>query len=855
MKHIIIPTLTVVCLLFTSVVSAQNIRKANKEFELNAYNLAIKSYRAVLQSDPNNAEALYKMAESYRHLNQIDQATEWYQKAVAQPKVDPAAYFNYGLALVNKNQYDDAKVWFTKYAETNPYVGSHYAGNVDYAKSLQGVPALYRVKREYLNKSASDFGPSFFGDRVVYSSARGDMKRDNDKSSENWTGLAMNQLFITDTDNNGYLQQPSFLRGDYKNNYNEGPVSYSENGNWVVVTKNNFVNGTRQLPTSGMKLSMYIGEATGNGDWKDAKAFAFNGSGYSTGYGHINEDGTKIYFASDRPDGYGGFDIYVTTRTGANWSSPQNLGPVVNSPGNEITPFVEEDVLYFASDWHQGLGGYDLFKADQSGGTWNRIFHLGNAINSNRDDYGLIFDNERNIGYLVSNRLGGKGNEDIYQFSQLSDNIVISVRNASDNSPISGATIDFSSCGESSFTTNEKGTYSFQALPGLECEGTVSKAGYSSSEITVNSDGRKRIQNIDVVLTREADKYLGRVIDMRDNTAVPSVFVRATDQGDGAKMETTSNDNGEYRLALQAGKTYVIRYSKAGYTDTHQRITTGSGMDKSMLGTVRFSPSSTSVSNTPLITDTAEPDVESNAGASGNPSSTVESVVGSTASAEDRPLTYEGKSPSASTSAESTEIDEEFVQKGYAVQVAAMGLEQKVDPKAYKSLVNLGNLYSRPEKGYRKLRLGIFESEAEAQAARKAAAKAGFRMAFIVNETLDDTEGLEIYSMLEEENTAPPVTAIEDAPIPRPEVETPSLTKEYLVRLAAYKNPQYFKASKVSNLGVIEQRKNGDFTIMYVAGFSNLAAAKAAQKKAQSNGFKGAYLVENKDGEYVKVEL
>jgi len=136
MKHIIISILSVVFVFFTVTTEAQNIKKANKEFELHAFNLAIKSYRAVLNGKPNNVEALYKTAECFRHLNQIDQAVSWYQKAVAQANVDPAAYFNYGQVLMNKGKYDEAKEWFLKYAETNPYVGSHFAENCDYAKSL-----------------------------------------------------------------------------------------------------------------------------------------------------------------------------------------------------------------------------------------------------------------------------------------------------------------------------------------------------------------------------------------------------------------------------------------------------------------------------------------------------------------------------------------------------------------------------------------------------------------------------------------------------------------------------------------------------------------------------------------------
>ncbi len=855
MKHFIIPILTVVLALTTFTIQAQSIKKANKEFELHAYNLAIKSYRAVLNNKPNHAEALYKMAECFRHLNQIDDAITWYQKAVDLSAVDPNAYFNFGQVLMNKGRYEEAKIWFTKYAASNPYVGAHYSENCDYAISLQGVPALYRVKKEYLNKSASDFGPAFYKDQIVYSSARSDLKRTDGKDNSNWTGRAKNQLFITSTDDNGYLKQPTFLRGDYKNNYNEGPVSYSGDGKWVVFTKNNFVNGTRQIPTSGIELSLYIAEVTGQGEWRDAKAFPFNGSGYSSGYAYLNEDGSKMYFASDRPDGYGGYDIYITSKAGSSWSSPQNLGPIVNSPGNEITPFIENGTLFFSSDWHQGLGGFDIFKADYNNGAWNRIFHLGNTINSNRDDYGLIYNAKDNIGYLTSNRAGGKGNEDIYQFAQLSDNIVITVKNARDNSPVANATVDFSACGEASFSTNENGEYSFQALPGLECEGLVFKKGFTSNTFTISSDGRKKLQAIEIFLTREADKYLGRIIDGNDNSSIGEVFVRATNQEDGSKLETSSNENGEYRLALLPNKTYVIRYSKVGFTDTHQRISTGDGSNKGMLGIINFIPSTTRISSEPLIypSDKQEtsPPVKDEADLGTRPDDTKPNLDGDASVGNDNLENVE------SGSNEDAE-ESEYTQKGYAIQIAAVGIDQKVNPADYSKLNEFGNLYSRPEKGYKKLRVGIFESEEEAKEARQTIAKAGFEKAFIVNEVLENTDGLEVYFMAED--VAPETTKsetsktkVEDKPSP----ETPAAKdkNEFMVRLAAYKKPQFFKASKVSDLGVIEQRKSGDFTIMYIAGFSTVDAAEKARKKAASSGFSGAYVVENKDGDLVKVEM
>lgn len=820
MKHILSVAFLSIMLISVNSLNAQNLQKANKEFELFAFNLAIKSYRSVLETEPTNVEALSNLASCHYHLNQIEEAVQWYKKAVLLDGVKPETIFKLGLALMNQGNYEEAKKWFLVYAEKVPDQGTHYAENCDFALSMLGVPALFRVKTEYLNETAADFGAAFYSDQIVYASARTDIKRNDDKESSNWTGDAKNQMYITSTDENGYLRQPVFLRNDYKNEYNEGPVSYSGDGKWVAYTKNNFVNGTRQLPSSGMELSIYIAEVIAGGDWHDAKPFPFNGSGYSSGYTYLNVDGTKLYFSSNRSDSYGGYDLYVSVKTGNTWSEPKNLGPTINSQGNEITPFMEDGILYFASDWHPGLGGFDIFKATQNNGVWGQVNHLGNAVNSSYDDYGLVYNNRRNLGYFTSNRPGGKGNEDIYQFSQLADRVVITVRNAADNQPIPNASIDFSACGEPVFTTDEKGQYSFQALPGLNCETVVSKAGFNSFTFTLTSDGRKKSQDIEVVLTREADKYFGKVVNAKDNRSVGEVHIRVINQQTGERFETMTDEHGNYELALLPNRTYFIRFSKVGFTDTQNMVSTANnGADKTILGVISFMPSSTQVESV----NVAPP-----------PKTDTEAKI----SAETTP----------------TEIEE---QEGFAVQIAASFGDQVVDTRPFKSLEDLGNIYSRPEGGYKKVRIGIFENREEAEVALKKVVTKGFPKAFIVKEKLDDTEGIEVYSVLKgSENTINGSPVVSEKETMQKDAVSPKTEEvEYMVRLAAYKNLSYFDASKVSDLGVIEQRKSGEYTIIFLKGFSSLEAAKKAKEESFNSGFHGAYVVTDKNGEIKKVNL
>ncbi|HHS95773.1 MAG TPA: tetratricopeptide repeat protein, partial [Phaeodactylibacter sp.] len=405
MKHNItlIALLLFMCLLGTASLKAQNskhLRQANKEFDLHAYNMAIKSYRKVIRKDPDNAKAYIGLGECYRLLGRMNEAADWYKKALQLPDVDPIAIFHYAKTLMALGHYEKAKEWFVTYAEIQPVFGKHFAESCDFAISLRGMPASFRVKKEFVNTEASDFGPAFFNENVVFASARTDLKRKMDKDRDTWDGEAKNQLFISSIDDKGYLSSPSLLLSDLQNEYNLGPLSYSVDGKWVAFAKNNFVNGTRQIPEAGIDGSLFIAEVNPDGSWKDIRPFPHNGSGYASLYPHLSNDGKKLYFASNRPDGFGGFDIYVSFKVGKTWTSPENLGPLVNSQGNELCPYLDGDLLYFSSDWHHGLGGFDIFKAVTEDGIWTKVYHLGNAVNSSYDDSSLIYISRKGKGYF-----------------------------------------------------------------------------------------------------------------------------------------------------------------------------------------------------------------------------------------------------------------------------------------------------------------------------------------------------------------------------------------------------------------------------------------------------------------------
>jgi len=775
-----------------------DLRKANKEYELHAYNLAIKSFREALDRRPEDVEALSKIADSYRHLNQLEEAEKYYVRAVSKKDVEPMRKLEYAHVLKSLGKYDEARKWYVEYARTDAAAGNHFAESADFAKNQQNAASVYTAVDEFVNSSSSDFGPAFYNNsnQVVFASARVDIQR----GSTNWTGNARNQLFVAAVGRNGYLEAPYFLKDDTRNAFNEGPVSFSNDGRWVAFTRNNLVDGTRPLATSGMNLSLFVAEVTSSGDWINEKAFPYNGTNFSVGFPSFSPDGNALYFASNRPDGFGDYDIYVSYRvggTGNNWGNPENLGSIVNTAGSEITPYYDGTNLFFSSDWHDGLGGYDAFRAENANGRWGRIFHLGNGINSPRDDYGFIYNASKNLGYVVSNRLGGRGNEDIYKVNKAADNVIVRVKNASDGTPVVNAIVDFAACNEGAFQTDAKGTYSFQAVQGLDCNLIIRKEGYQSKSLSITTAGARQNREYEITLSRTGEEYIGRVVNYSSRLPLEGVTVTAVNQATGTMLETVSDANGEYMLAISPNVVYVVRYSRPGFRDINRTVRASGNAGQDALGIIEIADVNT-VLPPSSGTGTGGGSGTGTGGGSGNTT----------------------------------------IPSGYSVQVAAVNQPNLAQ---YPDLANFGNIYTKKEGTKYKVRVGVFATREEATRVLTLIKNQGYKGPFIVQEAGVAATNTGDNLQPKGDGGGNPIT-------------NPATSSRYKIQLAAYSNLKNFDAAKLKGLGNIEEVKRGKLTVKYLAGYTTLEETRQALREAKAAGFKDAYMVEDVNGTLKKVQ-
>ena len=801
-----------------------SLKRANKQYELSVFFEAIESYKEVLAKNPVHREANVKIADCYRLTNQLEKALPHYQKALANGGVESIYAFQYGLTLQGLGRYDLAKGVFQNLAENDVKFairGKQFAEACDFAVSPQDPPR-YKVVNEYANRSSCDFGPAFFGtEKVVYSTSRNDVAARNRRNAPTSNALGVNKLVITQRDKNGFLESPIALHSGFGTGTNEGPVAYSMDGRWVAFTKNNFTEGVRQIPSAGLELNMYLAEVNANGDWVNAAPFPHNGTGFSTGFPSFSPDGKALFFASDRPGGFGGFDIYVAYRAGNSWSAPENLGMTVNSLGNEITPFYDARSLYFASDFHKGFGGFDIFRAEESNGRWATLYHGGAGLNSSHDDYGFIFDALHSIGYFVSNREGGKGLEDIYRVEKETDNVVIKVLDEATNAPINEAIIDFSECEEDSYLTNANGVFNFQMLEDLNCTVHVKKDGYLSEPVKLTSIGLRQNRTLEVKLTNYANAYQGKIVNAGTGYYLENAKVIATDQKTGAVSSSYTDPQGGYSISLKPNASYLLRFSKPGFQDVTLNVSTTAN-DNKILRNIDLLP----VGDRGRITTSSEPVVRTETSTS-QPSG---------------PKIITGSSSSSDTQTTGTTTARNLV-SGYSVQVAAVKGDFKDISKYKNKLGDLGTVYTVKEGGRSKVRLGIVSDRDDAAALQKLARAKGFDGAFIVSETNREMPGV-----VKPKPTTPSTTTSYEK-----EIGSVADLKGTMIRLAAYSNLDYFDKGTVDDLGTLTYVAKGKFTIVLLRGYSTNDDALIALRKAKVRGFPEAHLVDFQNGEMTKV--
>lgn len=420
------------------MVTAQSSKqkKADRFYDDLAYFEAVDVYKELVEKNYNADYNKQKLADSYIKLRMPENAVVYYADVVNSENVSPEYYFKYAQALRGVKRYDESREWLQKYLNSG--------GNTEeVGEMLSDDVSDFRIKDNYVlknvdfNSQNSDFG-AFEKDGTIYfvSARDGGMSKRNKVYA--WNGEPYLDIY---QHNAGAV---SSLEGDVNSVLHDGPVSISADGKYMYFNRNNYLNKKEGKSDEEKTNNLKIYRATNvNGQWQDVVELPFNNDSYSVGHPSISKDGATLYFSSDMPGGIGGTDIYkVDILEDGSYGAPENLGGKINTSQDEVFPFVsEENVLYFSSNGHLGLGLMDIFKADLDQNAMT-VENLGAPVNTNMDDFGYFRSSGENTGYFSSNREGGQGSDDIYGFNLLEPLILKGqVTDNVNQKPVTNATI------------------------------------------------------------------------------------------------------------------------------------------------------------------------------------------------------------------------------------------------------------------------------------------------------------------------------------------------------------------------------------------------------------------------------
>jgi len=426
----------------------RRLSRADEAFEMKQYSDALRDYRRaynrVRRKDRNEGFRV-KLREAMCHwyLNDYRKAEAAFRAATRARNPDTLAIYYYAETLRINEKYELALEQFRRYVGMAPDDWRGQAGieSVQKAIELLSKPTTYQVEAVRLfNSREHDYTPAFADHRassLVFASSREDALG---KDTDGWTGQKHTSLFITFQDRAGNWGRPVLLdEGPVNTEYNEGAPSFNAGATRMYFT--------RCIPgvNSDMGCRIFVSGRQG-ANWEEPREIPLVAdSAITVGHPAISPDDLDLYFVSDMPGGAGGNDIWVVSRRTPDddFGTPENLGPVINTPGNEMFPYVRDDgTLFFSSDGHPGLGGLDIFMSRRNPEGWSTPENVGVPLNSHADDFGIVFYPGREQGFFSSNRTGSRG-YDIYSFflAPFEFSIAGVVRDESTRRPIAGAVI------------------------------------------------------------------------------------------------------------------------------------------------------------------------------------------------------------------------------------------------------------------------------------------------------------------------------------------------------------------------------------------------------------------------------
>lgn len=472
------------------------LKRAEALYEAGGFFEAVEIYRRELDKVPREQMGFYlqRIADCYRFVGNARQAEIWYSKAIQREAPDPKVFYNYAEMLKMSEKYDEAIEQYQKYKQLVPNDPLADIGirSCELAQKWIASPAGYEiVNMRAINSRQSDFSPAFASDdySILYFTSSRDEATGSKKHAG--TGEMFTDIFVSQRDRQGNWSSPRPLDESINTAFDEGAPSLTSDYNKLYFTR------CRTSKRNKLGCEIMLSERREQG-WLSPEPLLIAADSMVVAHPSISNDDLTLYFVSNMPGGYGGNDIWKITRSSPsdNWGEPVNLGAEINTKGNEMFPFIHSDgTLYFSSDGHPGMGGLDIFRAKSNGNGWE-VENMRYPINSPSDDFGIIFEREREAGYFSSRRrdVGSRGGDNIYLFylPEIIFNMIGDVRDDKTGRALADANVQM--VGSDGLIVNAKtgadGSFRFMLNPNTDYVLIASREGY------LNGKGRETTRGL-----------------------------------------------------------------------------------------------------------------------------------------------------------------------------------------------------------------------------------------------------------------------------------------------------------------------------------------------------------------------
>jgi outer membrane protein OmpA-like peptidoglycan-associated protein/tetratricopeptide (TPR) repeat protein len=592
---------------------------ADKYFRNMAYMQAIATYEDILKEDSSHISVLPELAISYRKISDYPNAERVFERLIQTDSTNAQYVLEYAQVLAVNKKYPESAIQYKRYATLNPMdTKSREFATAYEEETILNKDSKVTVAITNFNSGQSDFSPAYFKKGLVFVSNRsystaikrtfewdqtsflnlyfipdtGSIKKasqvdtadgksrrrkiyynDDDTRFTSNDTKTMGAISYKYVDTSNMFVTPEVIVSDFskkiKTKYHEGPVTFSADQKTIIFTRNNYNKGRARKSDEGVnKLKLYAARITNDGEWTSVKPLNINNNNYSIGHPAFGAGDTILYFVSDKSGGFGGTDLYKSYLRNNEWSAPENLGPEINTTGNEQFPYIDKQgILYFSSNGHPGIGALDLFKTSL---THIQVENMGIPVNSSYDDFGIALDETTTQGYLSSNRRRGVNDDDIYRIIVQKPLLyTIRIIDSVTQELISSSTVIVTDDHNLITPTDTSATGSFKAHLWHTTPYTFAAAArsYISKTLTLTTDINQPVLIVPLIKAIEGCIVAGTVRNKDSKLPIQGATIVIKDKKSGDTLyQFITGDDGKYRYAaLKANLDYQIAVSKDGY--------------------------------------------------------------------------------------------------------------------------------------------------------------------------------------------------------------------------------------------------------------------------------------------------